>query len=46
MGETAKAVMPDEITDGRFLQEWKEEIQEVAEYVGEIQCPLERPISE
>ena len=31
VGETAKAVMPDEITEPRFLQDWKQEILEVAE---------------
>ncbi|CAK9101731.1 unnamed protein product [Durusdinium trenchii] len=31
VGETAKAVMPDEITDPAFLQQWKVEIQDVAD---------------
>jgi len=30
-GETAEVVMPDEITEPRFLQDWKQEILEVAE---------------
>ncbi|CAK9101662.1 unnamed protein product [Durusdinium trenchii] len=38
VGETAKAVMPDEITDPAFLQQWKVEIQDVAEYSNEIMC--------
>ena len=29
VGETAKAVMPEEITDQGFLNRWKEEIIEV-----------------
>ena len=31
VGETARAVMPEEITEPRFLQDWKQEILEVAE---------------
>lgn len=40
VGETAKAVMPDEITEPRFLQDWKQEILEVAEYANELGCFL------
>jgi len=38
VGETAKAVMPQEITEMGFLERWKTEILEIMDYQTEILC--------